>query len=164
MATKGVIRSIKGLVVQVEFDEDYPDINELLLADDEHKSPLLVDNVNGAGMVVCLNARAVNSLQKNMTVTRTGKGLEIPVGEALIGRVVDAMGAPIDGHPPVEETKGAKLEYRNIFHEPGTQYRHLRFASRKSWKRASRCSISSRRSSRDARSVSSVVPVSVRPS
>jgi F-type H+-transporting ATPase subunit beta len=118
MATKGVIRSIKGLVVQVEFDEDYPDINELLLADDEHKSPLLVDNVNGAGMVVCLNARAVNSLQKNMTVTRTGKGLEIPVGEALIGRVVDAMGAPIDGHPPVEETKGAKLEYRNIFTNP----------------------------------------------
>lgn len=113
--TKGVIRAIKGLVVQVEFDEDYPSLNEILLADDENKSPLLVDNVTGAGMVICLNTRAVNSLAKNMTVTRTGKGLEIPVGNELIGRVVDAMGAPIDGHPPVT---GKNLKYRNIFEAP----------------------------------------------
>jgi F-type H+-transporting ATPase subunit beta len=113
--SKGIIRAIKGLVVQVEFDDDYPEINELLLADDENKSPLLVDNVNGAGMVICLNARAMNTLEKNMTVTRTGKGLEIPVGEELIGRVVDAMGAPIDGRPPVS---GKNLQYRNIFTNP----------------------------------------------
>lgn len=116
--SKGIIRSVKGLVVQVEFDDDYPDLNELLLAGDENKSPLLVDNVNGAGMVVCLNVRAVNTLQKNMTVDRTGKGLEIPVGNELIGRVVDAMGAPIDGHPPVVAAKGSKLQYRNIFKNP----------------------------------------------
>jgi F-type H+-transporting ATPase subunit beta len=103
------------LVVHVEFDEDYPDLNELLLATDDSKSPLLVDNVNGSGMVVCLNVRAVNSLHKNMEVERTGKGIEIPVGDELIGRVVDAMGAPIDGHPAV---KGAKLKYRNIFKNP----------------------------------------------
>jgi F-type H+-transporting ATPase subunit beta len=113
--SKGVIRSIKGLVVQIEFDEDYPSLNEILLADDENKSPLLVDNVTGSGMVVCLNTRAVNTLSKNMTVTRTGKGLMIPVGDELIGRVVDAMGAPIDGHPPVT---GKNLKYRNIFEPP----------------------------------------------
>lgn len=113
--SKGVIRAVKGLVVHVEFDDDYPSLNELLLASDENRSPLLVDNVNPAGMVICLNVRAVNTLQKNMAVDRTGKGLEIPVGEELIGRVVDAMGAPVDGHPPV---KGAKLQYRNIFTNP----------------------------------------------
>lgn len=116
--SKGIIRAVKGLVVHVEFDDDYPDLNEVLLADDEARSPLLVDNVTGAGMVVCLNVRAVNTLYKNMPVERTGKGIEIPVGDAMIGRVVDAMGAPVDGKPPVEETKGAKLKYRNIFENP----------------------------------------------
>jgi F-type H+-transporting ATPase subunit beta len=41
------------------------------------------------------------------------------VGEALIGRVVDATGRPIDGKPPVTEGKHAdKLEYRSIFKNP----------------------------------------------
>ncbi|MDB5182126.1 MAG: atpD [Candidatus Saccharibacteria bacterium] len=115
MASRGVIRAVKGLVVHVEFDDDYPALNELLLAGDEKKSPLLVDNVTGSGMVICLNVRAVNTLEKNMEVERTGKGIEIPVGPELIGRVVDAMGAPIDGHPPVT---GKNLKYRNIFENP----------------------------------------------
>lgn len=110
--SKGVIRTIKGLVVQVEFDDDYPELNEVLLGSDPNQSPLLVDNINAAGLVVCLNCRAVNTLQKGMEVTRTGKSIEIPVGPELIGRVVDAMGAPIDGHPAVT---GDNLQYRSIF-------------------------------------------------
>jgi len=109
--SKGIIRAIKGLVVQIEFDDDYPELNEMLVATDEAKSPLLVDNVNAAGLVVALNCRAVNTLQKGMEVSRTGKSIEIPVGPEMIGRVVDAMGAPIDGHPAVTGVK----EYRSIF-------------------------------------------------
>jgi F-type H+-transporting ATPase subunit beta len=116
--SKGIIRAVKGLVVHVEFDDNYPDLNELLLADDDEKTPLLVDNVTGAGMVVCLNVRAKNTLYKNLAVERTGKGIEIPVGDEMIGRVVDAMGAPVDGKPPVVAAKGGKLEYRNIFVNP----------------------------------------------
>ncbi len=113
--SKGVIRAVKGLVVHVEFDDDYPELNEVLLADNETKSPLLVDNISYTGTVVCLNVRGVRSLQRGMVVERTGKSIEIPVGPELIGRVVDAMGAPIDGHPAVS---GAKLQYRNIFKNP----------------------------------------------
>jgi F-type H+/Na+-transporting ATPase subunit beta len=112
---QGIIRAVKGLVVHVEFDEDYPDLNEVLIAEDEKKSKLLVDNITGAGVVVCLNVRAVNTFEKGMVVRRTGKGIEIPVGPELIGRVVDAMGDPIDGHPPVT---GKNLKYRNIFVNP----------------------------------------------
>ena len=35
------------------------------------------------------------------TVKTTGRILEVPVGEALIGRVVDALGRPIDGKGPI---------------------------------------------------------------
>lgn len=115
MSSKGIVRAVKGLVVHVEFDDDYPSLNEVLLGSDENRSKLLVDSVSPTGTVICLNVRAVNTFQKGMAVERTGKGIEIPVGPELIGRVVDAMGSPVDGHPPV---KGAHMQYRNIFTNP----------------------------------------------
>ncbi len=44
------------------------------------------------------------------TVKCTGRILEVPVGEALIGRVVDALGKPIDGKGPVNATETAPIE------------------------------------------------------
>jgi F-type H+/Na+-transporting ATPase subunit alpha len=44
------------------------------------------------------------------TVKTTGRILEVPVGEGLLGRVVDALGAPIDGKGPVKATRQAPIE------------------------------------------------------
>ncbi|MFK8032037.1 MAG: F0F1 ATP synthase subunit alpha [Gammaproteobacteria bacterium] len=44
------------------------------------------------------------------TVKTTGRILEVPVGEALIGRVVDALGRPIDGKGPINTTETAPIE------------------------------------------------------
>ncbi|HEX8182556.1 MAG TPA: F0F1 ATP synthase subunit beta [Candidatus Saccharimonadales bacterium] len=115
---KGVIRSIKGLVVSVEFDDDYPDIAEVLLAADGDDSPLMVDHVTERGKVICLNVRGATTLQKGMAAVRTGKSIQIPVGTELIGRVVDANGRPVDGRPPIVAAKGKILEYRSIFTIP----------------------------------------------
>ncbi len=48
-------------------------------------------------------------IREGDTVKRTGRVVSVPVGEALIGRVVDALGAPIDGKGPIEAA-----EYRPI--------------------------------------------------
>ena len=48
-------------------------------------------------------------IKEGSTVKRTGKVVSVPVGEALIGRVVNALGQPIDGAGPIETT-----EYRAI--------------------------------------------------
>ncbi len=40
----------------------------------------------------------------------TGRVLEVPVGEALLGRVVDALGAPIDGKGPIATTQTSPIE------------------------------------------------------
>lgn len=95
--SQGVIRALRDLVVRVEFDEDVPALNEVVLVGDERQTPLLVSSVLSGNVAVCLNITANRGLQKGMAVDRTGHGLEIPVGEALIGRVVDAMCQPIDG-------------------------------------------------------------------
>ena len=49
-------------------------------------------------------------LSEGNEVKRTGKILSVPVGEAMIGRVVDALGAPIDGKGPIATTQTLPVE------------------------------------------------------
>ena len=44
----------------------------------------------------------VNSVTENMSVRRTGEVAYIPVGEGLLGRVINMLGEPIDGRGPIE--------------------------------------------------------------
>jgi F-type H+/Na+-transporting ATPase subunit alpha len=60
------------------------------------------DNV---GAVLLGSERGIN---EGDIVKRTGKVVQVPVGEALLGRVVDAMGEPIDGKGPIKAS-----EYRD---------------------------------------------------
>jgi len=45
-------------------------------------------------------------------VRRTGKIIEVPVGDAMLGRVVDALGNPIDGKGPIETTETRLVEIK----------------------------------------------------
>ena len=49
-------------------------------------------------------------VQEGDTVRRTGRIIEVPVGECMIGRVVDAMGKPIDGKGPINATEHRPVE------------------------------------------------------
>lgn len=46
------------------------------------------------------------------TVTRTGEIAQVPVGKALLGRVVDALGNPIDGKGPIHATESRRVELK----------------------------------------------------
>ena len=49
-------------------------------------------------------------IQEGDTVRRTGRIIEVPVGECMIGRVVDAMGTPIDGKGPIKAEQFRPVE------------------------------------------------------
>jgi F-type H+/Na+-transporting ATPase subunit alpha len=49
-------------------------------------------------------------VEEGDAVSQTGRVLSVPVGDALLGRVVDALGAPIDGKGPIETTERRFLE------------------------------------------------------
>ena len=49
-------------------------------------------------------------LKEGDEVRRTARVLEVPVGQAMIGRVVDALGRPIDGQGPINTTMSRKVE------------------------------------------------------
>ena len=111
---EGVVRAIKDMVVYVEFDDGVPALNEVVIAKNKQQTPLLTNVILDARTVTCLNLYGHKDLQKGSVVVPSGRGIEIPVGEELIGRVVNALGQPIDGGPPLKEG----LATRNIFKLP----------------------------------------------
>lgn len=51
-------------------------------------------------------------IKEGDTVRRTGKIMQVPVGEAMVGRVVNALGQPIDGKGPIATTEFRPVEYK----------------------------------------------------
>ncbi len=77
---------------------------------------------NSVGIVVLGNS---NELYEGMSVKRLGRLLKVPVGDAMLGRVVNAIGEPIDGKGPIEATemrfveeKAPGIMDRKSVHEP----------------------------------------------
>ena len=79
----------------------------------------LVSFANGEyGMAMNLEENSVSivmlgsdkGVREGDTVKRTGKVVSVPVGEALLGRVVNALGQPIDGKGPLEATETRPIE------------------------------------------------------
>src|SRR5580704_17793376 len=67
----------------------------------------------------------VNTIEEGQSVKATGRILSVPVGDALLGRVVNALGAPIDGRGPIATTETRRMEVqapgitgRQPVHEP----------------------------------------------
>ena len=51
-----------------------------------------------------------NAVKEGDTVRSTGRIIEVPVGDALVGRVVDPLGRPLDGKGPVNSTRTLPVE------------------------------------------------------
>ena len=111
----GVVVSIKDITVRVRYDDESPRINEVVLVDNGFDTKLLVDHLEPGGVALCLNIHSDKRIQKGMRVARTGKGIEIPVGEITIGRILDAVGDPLDGMEPIT---GENVEYKDILKIP----------------------------------------------
>lgn len=114
-AAEGTVRSLKGIVIKVQFIEEMPDVNEMLYVDNEAHSPLLVSSLTGGDVAVCLNIGGDYSIRKGDTVARSGRSLEIPVGDEMIGRVWDALARPIDGKPQLDAATLERMVKRPIF-------------------------------------------------
>ncbi|HSX27392.1 MAG TPA: F0F1 ATP synthase subunit beta [Patescibacteria group bacterium] len=109
----GVIVSIVDFVVKVQFEGEVPRIGEVVLVDNGRSTKLLVEKLESGGSALCLNMKMDRNIQKAMLVTRTGRGIEVPVGDQTIGRVFDVFGDPLDELPLPED-----LEYKEILKIP----------------------------------------------
>ena len=97
MKTLGKIKSIRGNVVEMEFLESQPEIHEMILAVDNRA--IKIENIMSSkkNLYYGLVYSGSEKIKRGEAVVGTGKSFEIPVGEAILGRVIDIFGLPMDG-------------------------------------------------------------------
>ena len=94
---RGVIIKISGPVLDMRFAAgEEPPINALVqTADGTHHMEVAMQVQ--AGIVRCVALEATEGLRCGKEVFSDGEGIKVPVGDSVIGRVVDVLGRPIDG-------------------------------------------------------------------
>ncbi len=122
---------IKQQIEQYKSDMDVVDVGTVTIVGDGIARVHGMSNVmagellefhNGVmGMALNLDEDSVGvvilgpftEIREGDQVKRTGRIMEVPVGEALLGRVVNALGQPIDGKGPIETTTFRPIESRS---------------------------------------------------
>lgn len=125
----GKVEQILGPVVDVRFkDEDgYPNIEHALVVplEDEELGPEVYDITRddilvlevlldlGGGVVRTIAMNATEGLSRGRIVVDTGRPIEVPVGDEVLGRVFNVLGKPIDEKGPMRPSVVKKSIYND---------------------------------------------------
>ena len=101
----GRVAQIFGGVVDVEFPaEQLPEIYEAVEVTREGERPLIleVEKHLGNNMVRTVAMDTTDGLQRGREARATGAPIQVPVGQATLGRIFNVSGIPVDGKGPVD--------------------------------------------------------------
>jgi len=104
--TEGTIVSLTDGIIRIHGLADAMQGEMIELPGDTYAMALNLER-DSVGAVVL---GSYGHLSEGDTAKCTGRILEVPIGEALLGRVVDALGVPIDGKGPINTTLTAPIE------------------------------------------------------
>ncbi len=100
---KGIITRIIGPVVDVEFEEKLPGIlNALELKNDKEVIILEVQQHLSTQAVRTVAMQSTDGLKRGMEAIDTGLPIRVPVGEGVLGRILNVTGQPVDGAGEIE--------------------------------------------------------------
>lgn len=108
MSAKGIITRITGPVVDIRFPsaEHIPDIfHAVEVKVDGETYTLETLQQLGNGEVRCISMHSTDGMSRGMAAVDTGVPISIPVSEALLGRMIDVTGQPIDRGGPIAAAK-----------------------------------------------------------
>ena len=109
---EGRVVSVRGSVVDVRFDADLPPVRHLLVGHDgEVVVEVLAHEEDDRVRAIALTSTA--RLARGDRFVDTGDTLTAPVGDEVLGRMLDVFGRPIDGGPDLEE-----LARRSVYQKP----------------------------------------------
>ena len=114
---KGKVTQVIGAVVDVQFDDNLPEILNALNTDNNGKTLVLeVAQHLGENTVRTIAMDATEGLVRGQEVVDTAGPISVPVGNATLGRIVNVVGEPVDEQGPVKAD-----EYRAI-HQPAPEF------------------------------------------
>lgn len=109
----GVIRSLRGLMAEIEILNQRPTEKELLIVEG-YPEVFLEVSFFRANMAVCINLTNSQALRCGQVIYRSGKKVSVPVGPATMGRVFNALGEPLDNGPHIAENRKVISEASGI--------------------------------------------------
>ncbi len=116
-AAAGRVTQIIGAVVDVQFTGDLPAIlNALETTNNGKRLVLEVAQHLGENTVRAIAMDATEGLVRGAPVSDLGSPIQVPVGDATLGRILNVIGEPVDEKGPVNAT-----EYRSI-HRPAPSF------------------------------------------
>ncbi|MEM7528200.1 MAG: F0F1 ATP synthase subunit beta [Pseudomonadota bacterium] len=101
----GQVTAIRGAVVDIAFDAAPPPLHSMLdvhWGDGEMSVPVQIEALTGPASARGLALRTMSGMPLGALATPTGASLRAPVGETLLGRMIDLFGKPLDGGPSLE--------------------------------------------------------------
>lgn len=100
---KGIITKIIGAVIDVRFEDEVPRLYNAITIPFEGET-IVVEVMQhlGDNSVRCIAMNPTDGLIRGMDAFDTGGPIRVPVGEEVLGRMVNVLGEPIDNLPPIE--------------------------------------------------------------
>jgi F-type H+-transporting ATPase subunit beta len=108
----GQITTIRGLVCEVEVVGTRPEPKELLVLADHPDVLLEVATYPNPYTARCINLAGSPEVRRGAPVMAAGGTISVPEGPGVLGRILDALGQPIDGKGPIE-AKSRRSIYQN---------------------------------------------------
>jgi F-type H+-transporting ATPase subunit beta len=100
---KGTITQIISAVVDVSFKDQLPSIyNALKVKVGDKELVLEVQQHLGNNVIRAVAMDSTDGLQRGMEVIDTGSPIKVPVGKAVLGRILNVLGQPVDDGGPIE--------------------------------------------------------------
>ncbi len=107
--SSGRIVQIIGAVIDVEFPRDeVPQVYDALLVEEKGLT-LEVQQQLGDGVVRAIAMGSSEGVSRGLPVTNTKAPIQVPVGIATLGRIMDVLGNPIDEKGPIGEEERASI-------------------------------------------------------
>ena len=97
----GKIISVKGQIIEVEFIEGKPRFNDVLIYKEDPYVRMEVYRSASPNSFFCLALTEVTKLHHGAIVISTEQPIRIPVGQEMLGRVINTLGEPQDGLGPL---------------------------------------------------------------
>ncbi|NCQ54292.1 F0F1 ATP synthase subunit beta [Candidatus Saccharibacteria bacterium CG11_big_fil_rev_8_21_14_0_20_41_19] len=105
----GVIKSLRGLMVEIQITGERPDVKELLIVEN-HPEVFLEVSLFKTDTAVCINLTNSQVLCCGQKVSRSNTKVTVPVGPKTLGRVFSALGEPLDNGPALNDNRRAISE------------------------------------------------------